>query len=76
MATNRPQGDLVGWRVNKKHFQLQKKKVKFLPWMKNPILLMLAVGFKPTTRNICYILTFSRDSLFGSIMNCIQVHML
>ena len=24
MATNRPQGDLVGWRINTKHFQLGK----------------------------------------------------
>ena len=24
MATNRPQGDLVGWRINTKHFRLRK----------------------------------------------------
>ena len=47
MATNRPQGDLVGWRINVRHFwlgktieisSLDKKK----PYPTN-------VGFEPTT---------------------------
>ena len=33
MATNRPQGDLVGWRINTNHFGFGKP-LKFLPWIK------------------------------------------
>ena len=45
MATKRPQDDLVGWRVNMKHFKLAKTiEIYFV----DPILLKLAVGFEPT----------------------------
>ena len=47
MATNRPQGDLFRWRINTTLFWLGKP-LKFLPWIRNPILLMPAVGFEPT----------------------------
>ena len=51
MATNRPQGGLVGWRINMKHFQLEKTiEISFLE--KNPILLMSAVRFEPTTSQL------------------------
>ena len=48
MATNRPQGDLVGWIIN---YWLGKTiKISFLlSWIENPILLMLAKGFDPMT---------------------------
>ena len=45
MATNRPQGDLVVWRINMKHFQktieissLDKKNLSYScrPWDSNP----------------------------------------
>ena len=49
MATNWPRGDLVGWRINTKNIFGQGKPLEFLPWMKNPNLLMPAVGFEPTT---------------------------
>ena len=49
MATSRPQGDLVGWRVNTKHFQLGKTiEISSLD-KKKPIVLMPAVGFELTT---------------------------
>ena len=48
MATNWPQGDLVGWRINTKHFR-QGKPLEFLPWMKNSNLHMPAVGSEPMT---------------------------
>ena len=41
-------GDLVGWRINTKHFS-QGKPLESLPWMKNPNLLMSADGFEPMT---------------------------
>ena len=41
MATNRPQGDLVGWRINTTHVWLGKTiEISSLD-KKNPILLML-----------------------------------
>ena len=48
MVTNRPQGNLVGWRINKKHFRLGKN-IEISSLDKYPILLMPAVGFEPTT---------------------------
>ena len=41
MATNRPQGDLVGWRINTKRFRL-KKTIEMSSLDKNPILLLPA----------------------------------
>ena len=49
MATNRPQGDLVGWRIDLKHFWSGKTIGISSLDKKNPILPMPAVGFKPTT---------------------------
>ena len=49
MATKRPQGDLVGWRINMKQFWLGKTIEISSMWIKNPILLMPAVGFEITT---------------------------
>ena len=43
-----PQGDLVGWRMNTKHFQLGKT-IEISSMDKNPILLMPTEGFKPRT---------------------------
>ena len=48
MATNRPQGDLLGWRINTKHFQFGIA-TDTSSLYKNPILLMQAVGFEPTS---------------------------
>ena len=49
MATKRPQGDLVGWRRNTKHFRLGKTlEISSLDTIKTT-LLMPAVGFEPTT---------------------------
>ena len=48
MATNWPRGDLVGWRINMKHFR-SGKTIGTSSLDENPNLLMLAVGFKPTT---------------------------
>ena len=39
---------LLGGELIRK-FTIREKTLEFLPWIKNPILLMLAVGFKPTT---------------------------
>ena len=50
MAINRPQGDLVGWGINYKHFQLGKNDCNFFNFLKkNSVLLMPTVGFEPTT---------------------------
>ena len=52
MATNKPQGNLVGWRINMKHFQ-RGNPLKFLPWIKkkncSTHVGCAAVGFEPTT---------------------------
>ena len=48
MTTNRPRGDLDTWRIDKKHFR-SGKPLEVFPWIKNPNLLMPAVGFEPTT---------------------------
>ena len=38
MTTNRPQSDLVGWRIDYRHFQ-SRKPLEFLPLIKYPTLL-------------------------------------
>ena len=48
MARNWPRGDLVGWIWIRNIFG-QGKPLEFLPWIKNLILLMPAVGLKPST---------------------------
>ena len=48
-ATNRPQGDLVGWSINMKHFRLGKTIEMSSLDKQKPILLMPVVGFEPTT---------------------------
>ena len=46
MTTNRPQSDLIEWRINK-----EGKLLKCHPWIKkkNPVQLMPASEFEPTT---------------------------
>ena len=46
MATNRPQGDLVGWGINTKH--IRSGKTIEISSLDDPNLLMPAVGFEPT----------------------------
>ena len=48
MATNRLQGDLVRWRIDWKYFWLGKT-IGTSYLNENPIVLMLTMGFKPTT---------------------------
>ena len=52
MATNRPQADHSGWRINMKHFW-QGKTTEISSLDKKPTLLMPAVGFKPGTSCQC-----------------------
>ena len=49
MVTDMPQGDIVEWRINTKHFQQGKTTEISSLDKRKPILLMPAVRFEPTT---------------------------
>ena len=48
MATKKPHGDLVGWRIDTTHFQLGKT-TEISSLDKHPLCTKPDVGFEPTT---------------------------